>query len=202
MSIKVPEKRLQFERLLKELGYKDRLPVFKKEKKRTKQTNYVFDNGAMAIYTHVLPYFTKKSYLYQEFLQHKNSPDLSERIQNLAKIILFEEKTRVAEVEWEVVYTKQPTEFTMEERTHVFFDFVKEAKLNIFNGMIDLKPREGDILAANPRGPKINQGFTEKSLELGARQRAIVDRKFGFGKVYADGFQYCRYDKNLIPQPI
>jgi len=202
VKLKASKKRTEFELLLFYLGYRDRLPVYKKEQQRKKQTNYVFDNSAIALYTIVTPYFNKKSYLYQEFLDHYGKKDLKDRIKNLAKTILFEEKTRIAEVAWEAVYTKQPTEFTLEERKKVFFNFMKETKSNILNGMIDLTPREGDILAANPKGPKINLGFTKESLEIGAKQRAIVDRKFGFGNLYGDGFQYCRYDKNLIPKPI
>lgn len=202
MYIKPTKERIEFERILRGLGYKDRSPILKLEPKRKKQNNYVFEDSAIALYTYVRPYFNKKTYLYQEFLDHHTESNVKERIKNLAETILLREKTRIAEVEWEAVYTKQPTEFTLEQRKKVFFDFMGEIKSNILNGMIDLTPREGDILAANPRGPKIDQGFTEESLVLGAKQRSIVDRRFGFGKLYDDGFQYCRYDANLIPKPI
>jgi hypothetical protein len=200
--IKAPKKRIEFERLLKKLGYVDRRPIYPKEQKRTKQTNYLFEDGSMAIYTHIFPYFNKKSYIYKEFLDHYGDSNLKEKIKCLAKVIRFEEKTRIADVAWDAVYTKQPTDFTLEERKKVFFDFMKQTKFYILNGLMDLNPQEGDILAANPRGPKINQGFTEESMVIGAKQRSIVDRKFGFGNIYDDGFQYCRYDKDLIPQPI
>ena len=202
MIIKPSEKRIKFERLLKELGYKDQSPILKKEEKRKKQTNYVFEDGAMAIYVYVKPYFNKKSYLYEEFLDHYDDSDIKDKIKSLAKIILYKERTRIAEVEWEAVYTKQPTDFTLEQRKKVFFDFMRETKSYLYNGLLDLNPKEGDILAANPRGPKIDKGFTEESLALGAKQRSIVDRKFGFGEVYNDGFQYCRYDKDLFLKPI
>lgn len=202
MIIKVSKKRKQFERILWSLGYRDRSPILPLEPLRKKQNNYVFDDSAIALYTHVNAYFNKKTYLYQEFLDHYNEEDLPQRIKNLSDNIIFKEKTRIAEVAWEAVYTKHPTEFTLEQRKQVFFDFMKEIKSNILNGMIDLKPQEGDILAANPRGPKIDQGFSEESLVIGAKQRSIIDRRFGFGKLYQDGFQYCRYDSNLIPRPI
>lgn len=202
MFIKPTEERIEFERILRSIGYRDRSPILPLEPLRKKQNNYVFDDSAIALYTHVNVYFNKKTYLYQEFLDHYYEKNLEQRIKNLASNIIFKEKTRIAEVAWEAVYTKQPTEFTLEQRKKVFFDFMKEIKSNILNGMVDLTPREGDILAANPRGPKIDQGFTEESLVLGAKQRSIIDRRFGFGKLYQDGFQYCRYDSNLIPRPI
>jgi hypothetical protein len=68
--------------------------------------------------------------------------------------------------------------------------------------MVGLNPKVGDILAAKPYGPKINQGFTEESLKIGKYQRSLFAKKFGFGELYEDGFQYGRYDENLILRPI
>ena len=202
MSITPPRKRRDFERLLKELGYKDRLPVFPKESKRYQQVNFTCDSGAMAIYTYIIPYQTKKSYLYLEFFDQYNSPFLEERIKTLAERIRFDEKTVLHEVGWEVKYTRNPSEFTLEERKKIFFEFIKYTKENINDGMMGMLPTPGTILAAKPHGPKINLGFNEDSLSIGRRQRASVARRFGFGDLYDDGFQYGRYDEDCILRPI
>lgn len=202
--IRPSQKRIQFERLLKELGYKDQSPVIPKMKKMMKQTNYMCSDGAMAIYLFFIPYLNKKSYLWLEFLDHHNSPDIKTRIKTLAKRIQYQEKTRLAEIGWEAKYTKQPYEFSLEDRKRIFFSFLKEADYAIHSGFdsLDIKPRPGDVLVGKPQGVKINQGFTESSIELGTRQRALVGRKFGLGHMYDDGFQYGKYDRDLKIIPL
>lgn len=202
--IRPSQKRIQFERLLKKLGYRDQSPIIPKMKKMTKQTNYMCSDGAMAIYLFFIPYLNKKSYLWLEFLDHHNSPDVEIRIKNLAKRIQYQEKTRLAEIGWEAKYTKQPYEFSLEERKKVFFSFLREANYAIHSGFdsLDIKPKPGDVLVGKPQGVKINQGFTESSIELGTRQRALVGKKFGLSNVYDDGFQYGKYDKDLNITPI
>lgn len=202
MFIRPSQKRIEFEKLLKELGYKDRLPVYPKENKRYQQVNFNTDSGAMAIYTFIIMYQTKKSYLYLEFIDNYNCPDVKERIKKLAERIYFHEKTRLAEVGYEVKYTKQPDEFSLEERKKIFYYFMKYTYKNLEEGMVKLSPRPGDVLAAKPHGPKINEGFTKSSLVLGRHQRSLVARKFGFGELQDDGFQYARYDENCVLRPI
>lgn len=193
---------MEFESLLGELGYQDNLPLYPQEEKRIHQVIYKCPSGAMSIYTFIILYETKKSYLYPEYVHNIDAPDLKEKIKTLAERIYFNEKTRVAEVGWEVVYSKNPDEFTFNERKKILYSFIKDTYNHLENGMAKTKPQIGDILAANPYGPKINDGFTEKSLEIGKYQRALLAKKFGFGQLYSDGFQYARYDENLILRPI
>ena len=203
MLIRPTQKRIKFERILKELGYKDQSPIIPKMSKMIKQTNYMCSDGAIAIYLFFIPYLNKKSYLWLEFLDHYDSPHIKKRIKNLAKRIHYQENTKLAEIGWEAKYTKNPNEFSLEERKKIFFSFLKEANHALHYGFdsIDIKPRPGDILVGKPQGIKINQGFTESSIELGTRQIALVGKKFGLGDVYDDGFQYGKYtmDLNIIP---
>ena len=202
MIIKPTQKRLEFEKLLRDLGYKDRSPVLPQNNKRRQQVNYMLPSGAMAVYTFIIPYFNKKSYLYLEFEDNYHRDNLKEKIKTLAKRIYFKEKTMICEVGWEVTYTKQPDQFGFDERKKVLFDFIKNTYTNLNQGMFGLTPHPGIILVAKPYGPKLNEGFTHSSIELGTHQRALVARKFGFGKMLDDGFCYARYDDNLILQPI
>jgi hypothetical protein len=201
MIINPTQKRLEFEQLIRKLGYKDRSPVLAQEDKKRVQTNYICESGSMAVYSYFIPYFNKKSYLYTEFLSNYKSENLNNKIKILTERILFHEKTRIAEVGWEVIYTKNPSEFSKKERTEILMNFIQKAYNDLKNGFSNISPRPGDILSANPYGPKIDRGFTKESLEYGTKQRSIVAKKFGFGKVYDDGFCYARYDDslNLIP---
>lgn len=202
--IRPSHQRIKFERLLRKLGYRDQSPIIPKMKKVVKQTNYMCNDGAMAIYLFFIPYLNKKSYLWLEFLDHQDSPDLKERIKSLARRIQYHEKTRLAEIGWEAKYSKQPYEFSLEERKKVFFSFLKEADHTLHCGFdsLDIKPRPGDVLVGKPQGVKINQGFTESSIELGTRQRALVGKKFGLSSMYDDGFQYGKYDRDLKIIPL
>jgi hypothetical protein len=203
--IKPSRKRIEFEKLLKKLGYNDRSPILPIEKKEdwTKQTNYICNNnGALSIYTYIIPYSNKKSYIYNEFLDFYGEEDLEIKIKNLSNRILFEEKTRIFEVGWEVKYNQDPSIFSLEERKKILFHFIKQTSEMITFGCFNLYPKIGDILAANPSGVKINQGFTQSSIILGKRQRTSLAKRFGFGDLYDDDFVYARYDENCILRPI
>lgn len=184
-----------FESLLSNLGYVDNSIIHPKPEKIKHAVRYNCSNGSMTITTFLIVYPNKKSYLHLEFLDGGN-------IKRLAEKILFEEKTRVVEVGYEVSYTRKPNEFSLEERNKIFTHFMKQTKNHLKYGLLDQKPNPGDILAALPYGPKINLGFTETGLDIGKRQRSLVAKRFGFSDLYEDGFQYARYDENLIIRPL
>jgi len=205
VKINPSQKRIEFEKILRKIGYVDRNPIIlnKREQKWTKQTNYICKSGgAIAIYTYIIPYFNKKSYLYSEFLDHYEKENVELKIKKLANKIIFKEKTRLAEVGWECVYNQDPTKFSLEERKIILFSFIKETNKNLQEGMCNLHPNPGDILAANPKGLKINEGYNENSIQLGTRQRSSLAKKFGFGELCEDGFSYARYNHNLDLIPI
>jgi len=184
-----------FESLLSNLGYVDNSIIYPKPEKIKYPVRYNCNDGSMTVTTFLIVYPNKKSYLYLEFVDNGNVKGLAERI-------LFEEKTRIIEVGYEVSYTKQPSEFSLEERNKIFTHFMKQTKDHLKYGLLDQKPNPGDILAALPHGPKINLGFTETGLDIGKRQRSLVAKRFGFSDLYEDGFQYARYDENLILRPL
>jgi hypothetical protein len=200
MSDKIEE----FEQILKDLGYEDDAPVRPKEQKLLKQTNYMCSNGAIAIYLFFIPYFNKKSYLYLEYLDHLDSPDLKDKIKRLAEKIEFNTKTRLAEIGWEAKYNRKPETYTLEERKKIFFSFIKEAHHAAQNGFrsVNIRPEPNDIVVGKPQGAKLNEGLTESSIELGTKQRSLVAKRFGLGDLYEDGFQYGKYDENLNIIPI
>ena len=196
------KKRTEFEKLLRKLGYRDRSPIFPQEEKRIKEKQYMCSTGAIMISTFIILYKTKKSYLWLEFLDNYEEDDLEDIISKLAERIKYKENTRLAEVGYEAKYTQQPNQFSLKERKKILLDFMKMTCTHLADGMAELSPRSGDILVAKPHGPKINEGFTESSLVIGQRQRAMVAKRFGFGNLQDDDFQYARYDDNCILRPI
>ena len=196
------KKRTEFEKLLRKLGYRDRSPIFSQEEKRIKEKQYMCSTGAIMISTFIILYKTKKSYLWLEFLDNYEEDDLEDIISKLAERIKYKEKTRLAEVGYEAQYTQQPNQFSLKERKKILLDFMKMTCTHLADGMAELSPRPGDILVAKPHGPKIDEGFTESSLVIGQRQRAMVAKRFGFGNLQDDDFQYARYDENCILRPI
>lgn len=193
-----------FDSILDSIGYSDSSEVYSQEDKKKNQIVYKCDSGLMSIYSYVIPYRNKKSYVYLEFLDSQekySSEETKSIIKNLCDNIIFNQKTKLGEVGWEVVYSKQPSEFTLNERKKIFFSFMKIAKNNL-KGCFDILPNPGDVLAARPQGPKINEGFTEESILLGKKQRISLGKRFGFGDIKSDGFQYAIYDKNLSLNPL
>lgn len=201
MSIIPSKERKEFERLLNELGYVDQSPVLASEEK-TEQVNFNCIDGAMAIYTFIGLYENKKSYLWEEFLDNYEDDNLKKIMSDLAKRIRFEEKTRIAEVGYRAKYTKNPDQFSLDERKRILLHFIRMTHKNLSRGMLNTYPQPGMILVARPVGPKIDQGFTESSLTIGSRQRSIVAKKLGFGDLKEDGFQYARYDEDCILRSI
>jgi len=203
--IRPSKNRIKFERLLRELGYRDRSPIFQEGEKRKRQINYHCEDGsAMAIYLFLILFPTKKSYVYPAFLRLKaeNNSHIKEQLHSLCKIIRLEEPTRVADVGWEAKYTKQPDLYELKDRKRIIFNILNQIIEALSQGMCEASPRPGDVLAAKPHGPKINEGFNESSITIGTHQRHLVAKRVGFGDLYANGFCYARYDENLILRPI
>lgn len=203
--IKPSKNRLAFERLLLKLGHRDRSPIFPEQSKKKRQINYHCEDGsAMAVYLFVIPYLTKKSYIYPAFLELKTQKDaqIKERISSLCDIIRFKEKTILADVGWEAKYTKQPYQYEMKDRTRIVFNLFKQLIEALSEGMCGYQPKPGIILAAKPYGPKINDGFNETSITIGTQQRYLVAKRVGFGNLYLNGFCYARYDDDCILRPI
>ena len=195
---------LEFEVLLFDLGYRDKSKLILKPEKLTKQMTFTCDSGSIAFYGWIVPYYNKKSYLFTEFLEYYGQDDIEDRIKRLIKKIRYEEENDngIGDVGWDAIYSKSPEKFTNEERTRMYMQWASKGS-NFFKGdFYGLNPKPGDMLAARPQGPKINEGFTENSIELGTRQRALIARRYGFGYTYEDGFQYARYNDDLELEPV
>lgn len=113
-----------FNEILNDLGYMDNSQIYPQENKKRNQIIYTCDSGLMSIYSYVIPYKNKKSYVYLEFLDSQEKYTLEKtkfNIKQLCNNIIFNQKTKLGEVGWEVVYSKQPNQFTLDERKKYFF---------------------------------------------------------------------------------
>jgi len=192
----------KFESFLRSFGYRDISPIFFL-KKSTKQINYILPNGkAMGFYFTILPFRTKKSYLYMRFCQLYGKKDFIDKIKSLAKNIIFNEKFGMGEVYEKVIYTNDPKQFTLEERRSILNYYIRDVKNCYSNGCERFKPKEGHLLISYPYGPKLNAGFSEDSMKIGTRQRWALNRRFGFGNMHTDGYCCGRYDQNLQLKPV
>lgn len=192
--------------MMNNLGYSpDNSPVHLVKEKERKQINYMCDDGsAMAAYLFLIPWFNKKSYVFNEFAYgyYYKNPFLEDKIKIHTEHIKYEEKTRIGEVGWEIIYTKEPKQFNPETRKKIIYNIYKQIGECLREGFYEYKPQPGDILISRPLGPKIDQGFTEESMLKGTQQRGIAARKFGFGIVYPNEMQYARYNNDLILEPL
>ena len=74
--IRPSKNRIEFERILHQLGYRDNSPIFPEREKERRQINYYCEDGsAMAVYLFLILYVTKKSYIYPAFLRLKAEND-------------------------------------------------------------------------------------------------------------------------------
>lgn len=199
-----------FNETMSNLGFSpDSSPIhLEKEKDTAIQLNYLLEDGsAMGVYFYIVLWRNKKSYVYHTFMQDylTQNPNMEENIKNHTKHIHYEEKTRMGGIGWEVVYTKQPSEFTLTERKKILFDIFMRGMQYLTKGAtnhnFEYKPNPGDILISRPLGPKLNQGFTDESLNLGTKQRGLIAQRYGFSEVYDNDLQYARYNNDLKLEP-
>lgn len=200
-----------FDKIMESLGYSpdDSFLHFELEKDIPIQLNYVLeDKSAMGVYFYIIPWHNKRSYAYNIFLHEyiNSNPNIEEVIKSHIDYINYEEKSRMGGIGWEVIYTKQPKEFTLTDRKKILFDIFSRGMDYLTNGLTsydsNYNPKPGDILISRPFGPKLNNGFTEPSLELGTKQRGFIAKRYGFGPIYPNNLQYARYNNDLKLEPL
>lgn len=203
--IKYPPKRLEFEKFLKKIGYRNRLPL---KYKVQEQRNLILENsdiGPIKINGFIKVYPNKKSYIwfcYQEMLNNPRGiteEDLRKTILMIGNQINLNKHSRVAEVGWEVLMSHTIKLWSKSDRTKMYFKILRELKLILKNGDWGITPNPGEILVSRPRGLRYGaiRGPEEE------KERGHINQKiFNFGKVNWYGDQYAIYDENLNLQPI
>lgn len=214
--IKLPKKRkagiikkfspkiLKFEYLLKRIGYYDNSPIIKNVTKLKhpilEKYNSKFNIELIGF---IKFYPNKKSYVwscYQELLNDKNIPkkEIIKYITEICKGIIFLEKTRVAEIGWEILYSHNLFSKSKRELSTLYLKILKDLKIILKEEFCGIKPKPGDILVGRPRGLKFGYIGIAGSEYEGSRQRGLSTQKIlNFSKTNIWNEQYARYDENL-----
>jgi hypothetical protein len=194
---------MKFTDIIEELGLDTSLPVFSSKCYRTNRM-YETKSGNVKIETFITPYFNKVNYLYVEWSENKDHPDILNRIKNVSEYIVAAEDSNIAEVGWKAVYSVDPRNMHPETRRRILMKHMSATRKDIAYGWNEdfLKPKHGMVLSAYPLGVKIDLGFTDKSRSMGKIDRTSFAQRFGFGDLKPDGFVYGRYDENLKLKPI
>lgn len=205
MKIKYPTKRVEFEKLLKEIGYKNRLPLNYKVKE---QKNLILEDcntGPIKIKGFIKLYPNKKSYIwfcYQEMItKNIEIKEIKKTLSMIARQINFNHHSRIAEVGWEISMGHTIILWTKSERTKLYFRLIKKLKLILKNGDWGIDPNPGEILISRPRGLRYGE-IHGNGYKISEERGHINQRIFNFGKVNSYGDQYAIYDENLNLQPI
>jgi hypothetical protein len=206
MKIKPPKKRIEFERILKKLGYKDQSPILLDKAKKVEYPILKELSGdQFTIFYFTIPYYTKKTYLYKFFIDNYeklNTNELENELKILSKNIIFTEKTRVCEIGWGIHNSFKLLFCSKKHLKQIYFEIIKKTKREFLHGDGILFPQKGDILVSKPDGGKLLGSKDPRRFERGKNQRGLINTKFGFGPIKDHNSQYARYDEDLNPKPI
>lgn len=200
---------LKFEHFLKNLGYYDSSPI----RRNVQRINSVIlekynDQYNIELIGFIYYYPNKKSYLwrcYNELKIEKNLPkkEIIKYMIVICKGIIFPEKTRIAEVGWEINYFYNLMGRSKRDITLLYFNILKDLKTVLRTEFCGIKPKPGDVLIGKPGGLKFGFITNLASGIEGSRQRGISTQRFlNFGKPNIWNDQYARYDENLNLNPI
>ena len=204
MIIKPNKKRIEFERLLKKLGYKDNNPIIISKGPEYIQMLDHLTKNEIIVRGFIKEYKNKKSYLYEFFCTNYSNiskKEMKNQIKILCKDILFNEKTRIGEIGWRIENMIKLVMWNKKDKFQLLISVFKFAKISLKTGEINMKPNPGDILVSKPEGGK-RMSPHPQAIVVGSSQRGRINKKLGFGKIKFNNSQYSRYDENLILRPI
>ena len=191
MKIKPSQKRIEFERFLLSLGIRDRNPITYPKYVEERILDHIYPE--LAIYFTVRDYKNKKSYLYEYYKKYskKKTADLLSKIK-------YNQKNNIFEVIWMIDGNLR--NLTISDSKIILFAFIKEIKKRIPVGICNSNPNPNDILMCRPTGSQVVE--IPENFMIGAKQRASLYKRLGFGELDEDFRQYAIYDENMILHPI
>lgn len=199
---------LRFEHLLKKIGYYDNSPIIKNVKRLEEPILEKYkDEFKIEIIGFIKYYPNKKSYIwscYKELLEDSKltKKELIKYLIDICKGIIFLEKTRIAEVGWEILYRHNLFRRSKKDLSNLYLRILKDLKITLKKEFCGLKPKPGDVLIGRPRGLKFGFIGVAGSGAKGSKQRGLsTQRMLNFSKVNTWNEQYARYDDNLNLHP-
>jgi hypothetical protein len=188
MKIKPSQKRIEFERFLLSLGIRDRSPIIDPKFNCERIFEDIYPE--LEMYLSAYCYKNKKTYVYEYFKKYSKKKTI-----NLLSKIKYNQKTRLFELTWTIEGNRRRLS-TNDNRT-IVFKFIKEIR----NIMICKNyPNPNDILMCNPIGTQIIE--IAENYIIGAKHKASLYKRLGFGELDEDLRQYAIYDENMILHPI
>lgn len=164
----------------------------KSEKKFIKISNNRFDS-ILTIQGFIEFYSTKQDFLDDDYKKYQDQ----NRLDYFKTKIKLEEPTRIGEVGWQILHSRNPKLLTQEDNKHILYSFLNEGP-KLFQGLEDLHPQCGDILFSKPWSGSLI-GIDNSNL---SQKRGRMNTRFGFGPMDEYGYQYARYDEFLVLKPI
>jgi len=212
LRIKLPKKRIQFERFLLKVRIRDRSVIIIPMTIKQRILSEIYPD--VNIYQSMKFYANVKSYIYEYFKDHSEEQVL--RLYNKLKI---NNKSRVGEQIWSMPGSIKIKLLDRKLSKQILFSFIKHARVQLSTGIcgevvdncspivfkvlgtekiVCIPPRPYDILVSKPSGESF---FSEFSI-YHARKKSLISRRVGFGNLDEDFHQYTFYDENLELNPI
>jgi len=212
LKIKLPKKRIQFERFLLRAGIRDRSVIISSMtiKQRILSDTYPDVN----IYQSMILYVNIKSYVYEYFKDNSK-----EKVLKLYNKLKISNRSRVAEQIWSMSGSEKIRLTDRKLSKKILYSLIKHVRGQILVGVcgevvspissivlkvlgiekiICIPPKPYDILVSKPSGAGILLGFSIRQV----RKKSIISRRIGFSKLDEDLHQYVFYDENLKLNPI
>jgi hypothetical protein len=214
MKIKCSKDRIEFERFLRKLGYKNRSPAYKVKRYRGNILENEIDPIKIEFFMNL--HKNKKSYLwycYQELTKDEKNKvsekELKENILMIAKQINFKNNrhAKMAEIGWEVKMQHTIITWGRSRRTKLYIKILRSMKKILEHGILEknnIVAKEGDILISRPGGPAFGSfnNIGGPNDRPGKKRGKINQKFFKFGPVNSYGDQYAIYDENLKLKPV
>lgn len=200
MIVRPQKSRIEFERLIRKLGYRLQQPVstdfyYEIEKVLPEYTQRQID---VSIYIKL--FRSKKSFVYIYFLEISkkySKKEVFDKVKTLCERLDIKTDSQIGEVGWRVDNQFVLRFWTFEQLSKLYIQSLKEVRRYINFGFTNTKPRVNDVLVSYPCGV-----LEEVNKERTLLQRGHINQRFGFSPLDEDGYQFGVYDSNLKLRPI
>jgi hypothetical protein len=199
-----PKARIEFERMINKLGYRDRSPIILETKREsTKVAKECFPISINYIEFYVIHYKNKKSFVYQQYLTDKkflSKKDLFRKYRYLLKKIRFSDG-KISEIGWRIMWDRDPSVLTKNQHKKILYRIIREFKDMRISKSYFTTVYPNQILVSNPWANQLYNLNLENDFNI-ARKRSLVNSKFGFGDLDEYGYEYAMFDETLYLNPI
>jgi len=204
-KIHPPKARIEFEKLIIKLGYKDRSPICLKTKRETtKIAKECFPISINYIEFFVVHYTNKKSYAYKQYLIDRKTltkKDIIKKYRYLLNKINFS-KGRISEIGWQIMWDRHPSMLTKNQHKKILYRIIREFKTIRKTKNYFTKADPQQILVSKPWGNQLYNSTNHKDDSNLVRKRSLMNSKFGFGNLDEYGYEYAIFDDDLYLNPI